>query len=245
MDTEESLQSILDDSSPEAPKVEIPEVKGEPEAEVETEAKEAAPPAAEPAKAEEKKPLSPADVAAIIDERRKRQAAEQRVRELESKAEPQEKPDFWTDPEKVVTERVESAVKPIKERFFKMSVESAAAKHSDFNDAVEAFDKLIEANPTLRREWMESEDPGEFIYQVATNTPEHREKALTSLKEELASRDQRLAALEAELKALKDSKTQLSEVPKSLNKVASGNPSIEETDDEDTKDIVRFGTKTR
>ncbi len=238
---EESLSSIMtNETAPEVtPEPAVAEVKDDKTPEVSTEgaaapsvAKEAIQPEAKP------EPLTASEHAALV-------ALKSKVKDLERQL-GEKKPeatDFYTDPEKAVEERVQKAVAPIKERFFKQSVEAAAAKHSDFGVAVEAFDKLVSANPALHREWIESEDPGEFIYRVATNTPEHREKAFGDLKAQLADKDQKLNALAAEIEALKKGQAELAAVPKSLNSVASGStPKATETEDESLDKIVRFKT---
>jgi hypothetical protein len=253
-DVDEALSSIL---SNEKPPVEAAPVEVQKDDKPTVEAVEAAPVTAATSAAKDesqpteqkKEPLKPAELAAIIDERRKRQAVEQELAELKSKAAP-EKPDFFADPEKAVEVRVNEIVAPIREKFFKQSITAAASAHSDFEQAAEAFAAMVDKDPSLHSQWLASDDPGEFIYQRGTNTPEHREKLTSTLQSQLAEKEAliaekeaRIAALMAELEGKSKAQTELAAVPKSLNNVASGAaPSAADTADDDITSIVRFKT---
>ncbi len=176
-------------------------------------------------------------VSALIAMRQRLQAAENRVRELE--AGKTEKPDIFTEPEKAVQELVAQQVAPIKAKFFTRSVQDAEKAHDDFGAAYSNFEKLMDANPALLLELREAEDPGEFIYLVGSNTPEHREAMAAKHRETVSAKDAEIAALKAENEALKKSQTARSDVPESLNRQPSG--AIPDRDsDSDISKIVRF-----
>ncbi len=241
---DESLGSILaNETAPvEAAPVEVQkDVKPVEEAkpEIDTAAPSAAKEVIQPTEAK-KEPLKPAEIAAIMDERRKRQEAERQLAELRKQI-PEEKTDFFTDPEKAVQEQVQKAVAPIREKFIKQSIAAATSAHADFVQAAEVFEEMLKTNPVLADEWLASDDPGEFIYSTATNTPKHREQFAQELKGQLAERDAKIAALSQELEAVKKAQAELAAVPKSLNNVASGSPpKAQDVDDDDLSKIVRF-----
>jgi hypothetical protein len=203
------------------------EVKPEPEAKVE----------AKPEVKEAEKPTG--TLAALMAERAKRQAAEQRVAELEAKGQA-DKPDFYADPDKAVDERVTKLVAPIREKFFKQSLKAASDAHEDFEAAAEHFNSLVESDPSLAKQWLEDEDPGEFIYRVGSNTPAHREAQAAKVKEQLSAKDARIAELEAKLAVTEGAKKAADEVPESLNRQPSGPVPARDSDRADINNIVRF-----
>jgi hypothetical protein len=242
---DEDLNSILSNDKPPVEAAPVVEQKDDkPVAEVvETKDDTAAPSAAKEAiqpTETKKEPLKPAELAAIIDERRKRQEAERELAEL--KGSKTEAPDFFADPEKAVEAKVQQIVAPIREKFFKQSITTAASAHTDFEQAAEVFAGMVEADPALRSQWLADDDPGEFIYRAATNTPAHREKFASELKSQLSAKDAEIAALKAELEGKSKAQAELSAVPKSLNNVASGVPKAADTQDDDIASIVRFKT---
>jgi hypothetical protein len=264
--SEESLSDILAGKDP-AP-VQAPEpAKGE---------KEAAPPAAKEskpveesaeakaardekgrfAKAEEKpaeKQEKPrADVAAIIDERRKRQAAEQRLAELMQQHKPAEKPSVFENEDRAIGSRVDEGVAPLREMLYKMSLKTARAVYKDFGDAEQAFSEAMEKDERLLQGLRASDDPGEYIYTMGIHVREladvggdlmkYRDKITGSMKTEIETRDARIKALEAELATAKEAQTDLDSVPRSLNNTSSGSaPKPGSADPENLRNIVRFG----
>src|SRR5690606_36891154 len=148
----------------------------------------------------------------------------------------------FTDPEGTVQRLVDQKLAPLKQRLFAQSVQAAEKQYgAEFEAAAEQFMALAEANPALVQQLKDSEDPGLFVYQVGTNTPEFREAQAKKASEALAAKDSEIAALKAELESLKNAKHQRDAVPESLNRQPSGAvPQREDADD--INSIVRFKT---
>lgn len=206
----------------------------EPEAPQEPEEPEAEAPE-EPPKEEPKEPEKPSEppseekdervpVAALQEERRKRQEYERRLREYEQQKEkkPEEKKDFWEAPEDVINQRVESVAKDLESKFtvrFLRSSEARARKqYEDYDAKIRAFQEAVESNPQLYQQMLDSEDPAEFAYKVG-ETYEYTKDAPTidALEKKLE------AKLEAKLReklekeyAEKYGKENLQKVPESL-----------------------------
>jgi hypothetical protein len=199
-----------------------------------------------------------ADVAAIIDERRKRQEADKRYADLlASIQKPAEKPSVFDNEDAAISSRVAEANQPIRETIYKLSLKTARAVYKDFGEAEQAFaDALEKDDGRLLQGLRASDDPGEFIYTMGIHVREladvggdlmkYREKVTGSMKGEIETRDARIKALEAELAAAKELNSDLDNVPRSLNNTSSGaSPKAGEEDPEDLKSIVRFGNKSR
>ncbi len=125
-----------------------------------------------------------------------------------------------------------------------MSVELARGRYQDFDEAAEAFAKAAENDPRLWQSMRTASNPANYIYTVGAQIRElsdvggdfvkYREKLTGEYKT-------RIAALEAENAALKQGKTDLESVPRSLNSKGSGaQPREADSDPEDIKNIVRF-----
>lgn len=270
-DEGDSLSSMLSLNESRAPKAEPKvEVKVEPKVEAKAEPEIKSPAKAEPElKAEvkdeskdrdekgrfapkEKEKVKP-DVAAIIDERRKRQAAEERLKQLETQA---PKTDVFSDPDKAIAERVDAAIRPLTERFFQMSLKAAKAAHSDYEEVVTAFNEAAESDPRLIESLRNASDPGEYAYSVGLQIREladvdgdivkYRDKVAGEYKGKLSDAEKLIAALKAENATLKGQKAELDEVPDSLNSVSSGpSPKSSEVDDEPLNKLTRFGNQKR
>ena len=271
MEGEESLSSILSGADPVTESEPAPaEVKTETqvtektlvrdesgkfakagEAPAQVEAKPAEPQKAEPTK------VRP-DVAAIIDERRKRQAAEERAeraeRQLQQGQRPTARPSVFEDEDAAISARVQEHLAPLREGLFYQSMRSAKLTHgAEFEAAEAAFAEEAERNPQLVAQLRASHDPGEFVYaeglrikelaDVDGNFLKYREKLTAGHTAALAEKDARISALQAELDALKKANTDLQSLPRSLNKSPSGSPKAGEEDDEDIGSIVRFNNR--
>jgi hypothetical protein len=269
-ETQESLSSILSsnpatDVKPAAePAAAAPSAAKEPEAKpVETEkpsqvrdesGKFAKAPEEKPAaevKPVEKPAKSPDG--ALAEMRRRLQAAEARVREFESRNPKENVPSVFDDEDKAISSRVEQAIAPLREKLFRQSVQLARREHGEsFAEAEAAFAEAVERDPRLLEAWRAAEDPGEYIYTVGLQIKEladvggdfvkYREKVTGDMKSQLAERDTRIAALEAENAALKKAQADLESIPSSLNGATSGPPpKASEADAESLRNIVRFG----
>lgn len=259
-DEVESLSSILGDSAfnkgepakaePAPPAVEskaeapvTPEATPTPEAKapVRDESGRFAP------KAEAKETPTRADIAAIIDERRKRQELERRVQELTSG---QPKADFWSDPEKALEERVSALVNPLHSQNLQLRVDMARLKNPDFDDAMMAYLEAAQKDEVLKHQADNSPDPLEFIYREGKRIKElapyggdlnkRDEARFGELKAEVAKKDELLKAMQAQLDAVTKSQAELAAVPRSLNAEQSGTPKAADADPDDLRKIVRF-----
>lgn len=201
----------------------------------------------------EAKPEPTAPIAALQDERRKRQELEAKLRELTAKQEEKPKTDFFHDPEKAFQERTQSALNPLQEKFFRMSMRVAEQLHADdFSVAAESFSKAIEQDPRLLVEWRNADDPGEYAYRVGMQFKElsdvggdlraYRQKIEGGVKGQLDEAQKQIAALRAELDTIKKTREEVSQVSESLNSQASRSAALADTDPDDITTLVRFGT---
>lgn len=255
---EESIQSILSSAEPptEEPKTEAPAQKEEPKAESpkETKPETVRDEHGRFTKQDDKpeKPKVNREVAGIIDERRKRQELEVELAKLR---EAKPKTDIWEDPEKAISERLDEKLQPLQARYFNLSMKTAQRLHEDFQEVAEVFAEKAQSDSRLVQAMRESDDPGEYIYTVGLQLKElgdvggdfakYKEKVTGELKAELAERDTKLAAMAAELDALKKQQSELAAIPRSLNRGSEPAPrSIAESDPDDLKSLVRFGNKS-
>lgn len=270
-DEQESLSDIVQFGS-KAPTAQ-PAAKGEQAAKP----AEAAPPAAtEPAakaegkdasrddmgrftKAEEKPAEKPqekprADVAAIIDERRKRQALEQELAQLrqQAQAKPVEKPSVFENEDAAIRARMDEHSAPVREAIYKLSVKTARTLYKDFDEAAQAFADASERDPRLIAGLQSSDDPGEYIYTMGVHVREladvggdlmkYRDKVTTAANSKIDEQAKQIAALTAEIEGLKKAQADLENVPRSLNSTSSGPaPKPGDEDDDRLDNIVRFG----
>lgn len=274
-ETEESLSDVMSGVSPFARSEGAkPDVKAaEPAEAAPSAAKEKPVEAAKPAekatpprddtgkftKAEEKPAEKPrADVAAIIDERRKRQEAERRLAEvLQQKPEAAKKPSVFEDEDKAITSRVDEGTRSLREMLYKQSVKLARVTYKDaYSEAEQAFMEAADKDDRLIEALRASDDPGEYIYTVGLQIKEladvggdfvkYREKVTAGARTELDALKTQFDVLKAENEALKKAQAELDAVPRSLNRQSSGPaPKPGEDDPEDIKSIVRFGNKSR
>lgn len=261
MDEMESLSSILGESpftkgeaapvaDPAPPAAEVKE-----ETPVETKAEPArdeagrfAPKAEQPA--EEKPSLTKADVAAIIDERRKRQDLERKLAQYEQQPKP--KTDIFENPDVAISERLQERLSPLEETVFQLRLELAKTKMPDFDDAALAFFQVAQNDPVLRHQADTAPDQFQFIYRegkrlkelgdVGGDIMKYREKVTAQERAEIGKRDEQIKTLTAEIEALKKSHAELAAVPRSLNQVTTSSPKTTDADPEDINQIVRFKT---
>ncbi len=232
----------------EEPKADIVETKSEPARDdsgrfAKTEAK------VEETKTEEKPPLTKADVAAIIDYRRRAQAAEERLRQLESS---KSKTDIWENPEVAITERVSDQITPLRNQIFDLQLQLAKTQMPDFDDAVMAFLKAAESDPVLKHAADTAPNELQFIYREGLRLKElgdvggdirrYREKVTAEAMAKLGEKDQEIQTLKSQLEALTKAHAELSAVPRSLNQMQGSAPKVTEADPEDINQIVRFKT---
>jgi hypothetical protein len=213
-------------------------------------------------KAEEKPAEKPAekprpDVAAIIDERRKRQEAEKRYADLLAQSQkPGEKPSVFDNEDAAISSRVDEGTRGIRETLYKLSVKAARGIYKDFGEAEAAFSEAMEKDPRLIIGLQQSDDPGEFIYTMGIHVREladvggdlmkYREKVTSASQSKIDELAQQITALKAENDALKKAQADLESVPRSLNNTSSGSaPKAGDEDPEDIRSIARFGNQRR
>jgi hypothetical protein len=197
-----------------------------------------------------------AEVAAIIDERRKRQAAEKRLAEIEAQK-PATIPSVFDNEDAAIRTRVDEGTKLLREQNYNLSVRLARMEHGDaFSEAEQAFAEAIEQDPRLLEGLRTARDPGEYIFTLGLQIKEladvggdflkYREKVTGALKGEVSSRDERIKALEAQVEALTKSKSELEQIPTSLNARASASTgNAEAVTQEPLSQLTRFGKPNR
>jgi len=177
----------LDELIGDEPTETVEEVTPEPEAVEAQGEEEATPPVAKPEESTEHH----APIAALVDERQKRQAAETRVRELEA-ASQQPAPNPIDDPEGALDHlrgEFSQGMWAIKSGLSRDMMSSA---HPDYAEKESAFIEMAQANPGLVAEMHASENPARFAYDTAKNAQEYQ--AMQNV-------DEYRAKLKAELRA--------------------------------------------
>jgi hypothetical protein len=155
-------------------------------------------------------------LAALQDERRKRQELERKTQETQVKK--PEKP-FWEAPEdhfKAIEEQHKSWERGQQERetimTLKVAEMIARREHPDFDEKVDYFGQMVATIPGLYQQWLNSPDPGEFAYKTAK---EHKDL------QEAGNIDNLKAKLEKEIRIkleseLKDKEKKLREEREAL-----------------------------
>lgn len=199
---------------------------------------------AEPAKAEPKtEPMVP--LSALLAERARRKAPEAKA----------QKADFWENPEQALTDRLSERLEPLQSENFQLQLEVAKLRYPDFDDAVMAYLKAAQNDETLRHQADSSPNPLQFIYRegkrIKTLEPyggdfgKYSESITADLTKKLGDKDTQMAAMAAEIAALKKAQADLEAIPRSLNKGNEGAPrSVAEADPDDLNSLVRFKAKT-
>ncbi len=157
---------------------------------------------------------------AMQEERRKRQALEQRIAESTDTT---PKPTIWEDPDAFVDGKVAKVKEESDARFYSLSERLAKQQHTDFDETVNALLADCETDPSLGKIVYQhihgAEHPAEELYRYAANRREMKvaggdlgkyvETHTTPLKQQNAE----LTAENARLKAQLEN---LSKVPSSL-----------------------------
>jgi hypothetical protein len=207
-------------------------------------------PKAEP-KPEEKPAITKADVAAIIDERRKRQQLEQEVAALRQQTQ-KPKTDIFENPDVAIGERLQERLAPLEDTIFQLQVALAKTQMPNFDDAAVAFFQAAQNDPIMKHQADTAPDQLQYIYRegmrlkelgdVGGDITKYREKVLSESKAELAKRDEQITALTAQLEAIQKAQAELAAVPRSLNQLPGASPKGTDADPEDINQIVRFKT---
>ena len=211
-----------DDLGPE----EIVEPKGE---EVDAKADTPEDDSTDKAEADDETPTSKsADVplAALLDEREKRQNAQREATALQQRLDAQTDPDKEaTDPfedfDGAFNERAEGLVRMVNSRFIDLTASLAKSQYSDYDEMETLFLEESKSNPQLITQMEASSNPAEFAYQHAKSKHELEEAGdLDTLKAKIR------AEVEAELlgKSSKEQDTR-DAVPDSLSDARSSGKS--------------------
>lgn len=209
---EDALKGIqpAEQDTPEEPQAEEPAeptaegVEADETAEETPQEEPAAPPAA----------TKEVPLAALLDERDKRKAADEKVREYEERLK-QEKPDFWENPEQAVSEIETRLRSEFDEKFTRgllsYSMQSASYRHDDYDEALESFKAAAEQNPALADQAVTQPDPGEWIYRTGKQFSQLDAAGgdIDSLREQI--RNEERAKLMKELKDKADNAPQVPE----------------------------------
>lgn len=110
---------------------------------------------------------------AVLDERRKRQELEQRLREIESKKEPEPAPDWWADPEKAAQHQSQQIEARLYQQKVELSQDFMRSQHEDYDDMEARFMEMAQENPALRTELQKSANPARFAYETAKKAAEY------------------------------------------------------------------------
>jgi hypothetical protein len=195
------------------------------------------------------------DVAAIIDERRKRQALEKQIAELTAQK-PQAKPSIFDNEDEAIRSRVDEATRPLREAHYNLSMRYARQLHGEqFSNAEAAFLEAAEANPALYDGLRGASDPGEYVFlhgtfhkemsEVGGNILAYRDKVTADSAGKLKDAETQIATLKAQVEALTKAKADLEQIPTSLNSRASSASSKDVPAEESLGQLVRFGNQSR
>jgi transcription elongation GreA/GreB family factor len=121
-------------------------------------------------------------LAAKQAEKERRQQAEERIRQLEQalqQQQPQNKPDIFDNPDAVLGQ-MEMKIKA------QMSEEFVKSQHTDYDDVMDHYEKMVQKNPSLYYEAMQTGLPAQHAYSVAKQDLERQEIGdVASFKEKL------------------------------------------------------------
>lgn len=170
----------------------------------------------------EEKPSAP--LAALLEERRKRQELEAEVAKYrESKP----KTDFFDDPAKATTEHVREAVSPLEREVLDLKVQLQRMKFPDFDDVMMTVLEKAGSDQMLRYQIDNAPDPLMFIYREGKRMKEladvdgdigkYREKVTAEERAKYGDLETRYKALEAEVNTLRESQNKRARIPQSLN----------------------------
>jgi hypothetical protein len=124
----------------------------------------------EPEPEKEKEPEKEDDgiMAAYMAEKKKRQAYEQQLQQIQN-SQQQPEPEFdWSNPEKTLELKAQQIENKFNERFLNMSEASCKQRHEDYDQKYEVFVSMATENPAIINQMQAQPDPAEWAYQQAT-----------------------------------------------------------------------------
>jgi len=165
--------------------------------------------------------------AKAIDETRKRQELQQQLDAINSQREAQPKPDFWENPDEVISQITKDFDSRLQAQSTNLSVEMMRSLHTDYDEKETLFVDMAHQNPTLIMQMNQSGNPAKFAYDYVNS-----QQRLAEMQDP-NYRDKLRAELRAEIEAEKNSEIekkirQASELPGSLanDRAAGGNTSV-------------------
>lgn len=167
---------------------------------------------AEPAKqpAEELTAKERAAFAKAADETRKRQDLERQIAELRAgkpPAEPEKPKPFWDNPEEALQRHKDEVRQTAMNERLRTAEMIARSRYPDFEEKLQVFGELVQQTPGLAQQWLNSNDPGDFVYKLGKAHLELRqagglEELRKKIETDTAARVR--AEVEAEHKAKQD-----------------------------------------
>ena len=160
---------------------------------------------------------------AVLDERRKRQELEQRLRDIEAKKEQEQAPDWWADPEKAAQHQSQQIEARLYQQKVELSQDFMRSQHEDYDDMEARFMEMAQENPALRTELQKSANPARFAYETAKKAAEY---------EAMKDVDAYKARLEADVRKDVEAKVRKeieAEQKKKADKEAAIDPSLAST----------------
>lgn len=174
--------------------------------------------------------------AAVLDERRKRQELEARLKEYESrKQEPKTRPDVFEDAEGAFRHTEESFSDQMRSMRLDMSVEMMKTAKPDYAEKEAAFIELASENPELVAQMNRHPNPARFAYETAEkhqkwqemqNVDEYRSKLEAEIRGKLEQEFAEKYSAKAEAQAKKKAA-----ITPSLTDARSSPGTEESTDD--------------
>jgi len=97
--------------------------------------------------------------AKAIDETRKRQELQQQLDAINSQREAQPKPDFWENPDEVISQITKDFDSRLQAQSTNLSVEMMRSMHTDYDEKETLFVDMAHQNPTLIMQMNQSGNP--------------------------------------------------------------------------------------
>ena len=118
--------------------------------------------------------------AAVLDERRKRQALEAELEQLKQGKQPAaetEKPDWYGDPEKAAQVMQQQVGQTVSQQVWQtkvgLSQDLMRSQHEDYDELESEFMDLVKEQPGLVQEMLQAPNPARFAYDTAKKAREY------------------------------------------------------------------------
>ena len=161
-------------------------------------------------------------LAALQDERRKRQELEAELEALKSAQPEPERPDLFVDPDAALDRIRDEAKQHSDQRWIQSCRAMVQAQYSDYGDKESVFMDLAKENPSLTQEMLKSDNPALFAYQTAQK---HERYA------QIKNVDEYEAKVRAEIEAKVRAEMGIKEPPDLTSAPGAGNSDLPTDDD--------------